>query len=499
MTDTGGAGTPRGWRRAMAVVLAAFVVSRIAAVAAGVRFDTTWLERSWQIADPQLLAADPFATSWSLHTQPPLYNLGLGVVLRWSPIAPETTFHLTHLALGVALCVAMVDLARTLGARPVTATVAALVVTVSPAAIVYESWLFYTYPVAVLLTVTVALFGRWVTTGRAVWFVAMAAVATATVLTRSLYHPIWLAALLVLAWSARHPPSARRWAGAAALCAMVLVGAVVVRNIVVAGEPSTSSWFWMNASRMSVGQLSPEHRQRLIDTGELTPVAGVGSFQHYADYEPGMPPCEPEHADDPVLAEPTKSSGHVNFAYECFLPVYDAARHDTLVALRADPASAVRAQLAAWHLSAVPAQDYVLVRDNRDALGPFERVHRTAVGLVVPAPALVPLHDDVFGTYAGDVPISLTAVATTIAAVWAGAQGLRDWRRHGATAPRATAAAVAMVVVWTLVIGNTFEIGENMRFRWLVEPMAVASAAVVAQRAIDARRSRADAAEVSQG
>ena len=473
------------WRRATAIVLIALAASRLLARWAGVRTDTSWLDRSWQLADTTLLAHDPWGTAWSLHTQPPLYNLGVGSVLRWSPLSTELSFTLLHLALGVVLALSVLDLARSLGARPVPATVATVLAVCSPAALLYESWAFYTYPVAVAVTAAGALVARWVRSGRFVAFAGVCALATAATLTRSLLHPLWLVAVLALVVLAR-PPRDRRAlaAGTLAVC-LVAVGAVVVRNQVLTGEPGTSSWFWMNTARVTVAQLPADTRDAMVADGRLSPVAGVGAFRDYEQYEPVVAPCQPEHPDDPVLSRPRKANGQVNLAYECYLPLFDASRDDTLAALREDPGTAVRSFLAATHISLMPSGDYFYLNDNRDRLGLYDRAYRSLVLVTVPAPAVVPLEEGTSQVYQGTVPISLTALAGLVAVVVLGVQSLVGWRRHGPTAARAAAVYVLLTTAVVVLAGNAFELGENNRFRWIVEPAMFAVLAVVVQLGLD--------------
>jgi hypothetical protein len=40
-----------------------------------------------------------------------------------------------------------------------------------------------------------------------------------------------------------------------------------------------------------------------------------------------------------------------------------------------------------------------------------------------------------------------------------------------------------LLVGWVAMVGNTFEVGENYRFRYLVDPIWVALAAALARRA----------------
>jgi hypothetical protein len=69
------------WRWPL-LLTAAFVISRIAYYRAGVRFDLSPLFGYWQYVDLDLLRHDLVRSVYYLHSQPPLFNLYLGLVVK---------------------------------------------------------------------------------------------------------------------------------------------------------------------------------------------------------------------------------------------------------------------------------------------------------------------------------------------------------------------------------------------------------------------------------
>jgi hypothetical protein len=80
----------RSHRAALAVIVAVFVASRIAAYAAGIRFDADPLTWYWQYIDTVLLKERLLESLYYLHSQPPLFNLLLGVTLKAFPTSYAT-------------------------------------------------------------------------------------------------------------------------------------------------------------------------------------------------------------------------------------------------------------------------------------------------------------------------------------------------------------------------------------------------------------------------
>lgn len=471
-------------------VVSAFLTSRVLAALAGVRFDDQWLPMAWQFIDTDLLENDLVTSVWLSHTQPPLFNLGLGLVLKFSPLPTAVSFQMIFLALGLVLALTVLALARALGCRRTTSIIVAIVTTCSPATLLYENWLFYTYPTTVLVTFLALTIERWVRTGKPLWFIGICVIAGTVALTQALFHPVWFVAVVVLAWLARRPSQSRTAAIAVAALVLALLLVVVVKNQVVAGVPGTSSWSGMNLFRVTVEQLPADERDALVADGELSELSTVPSFSNYADYEPFTAPCEPS-SGAPILAESVKSTRYVNFNYQCFGPIFRQAQDDALVAIREDPGAAARAQVASWQLSFMPTGDYQSLTPNRPALQSYDDLYRSIVLLTVPLPPFVELPSDIGGLYADDVPFSVTIVIALVVLVVATFRALGRWRRAGSDSVTATTVYIGLTTAFVFVAGNAFEIGENNRFRSAVEPLMFVVLAAAIDRWLVRRKATA--------
>src|SRR5689334_4249032 len=137
--------SPRISSRTLLLMTAAFIASRVGFHRAGVRFDTSRLETMWQFLDANLLRTDLARSLLHLHAQPPLYNLFLGVVLKLFPGDGAAAFHAAHLVIGWAASLALVSLLIRLGVGTWLAVAATTLLMVSPAFVLYESWLSYSF------------------------------------------------------------------------------------------------------------------------------------------------------------------------------------------------------------------------------------------------------------------------------------------------------------------------------------------------------------------
>jgi hypothetical protein len=117
----------------------------------GVRFDCVPLYCFWQFIDPELLKNNLLQSVYYLHSQPPLFNLFLGIVLKLFPANYPTVFYLIYMAIGVLFCVTLFILMTEMGMRPSLSAGLTCLFTASPLVVDYENWLFYEYPTAALL------------------------------------------------------------------------------------------------------------------------------------------------------------------------------------------------------------------------------------------------------------------------------------------------------------------------------------------------------------
>ena len=136
----------------VAVLVVAYGISRVMAAVSGVRFDDsvirgTPLTDMWQLLDVRLLR-DHLATSvWHLNMQPPLFNLYAGFLVKLPNDVRRPVEAVCALALGLVIVLCTYLLMVELRVPRVAAMVVTLVcVVASPAYLLYENWLNYSYP-----------------------------------------------------------------------------------------------------------------------------------------------------------------------------------------------------------------------------------------------------------------------------------------------------------------------------------------------------------------
>jgi hypothetical protein len=436
-----------------------FLVSRIFYWALGVRFSTDQLSIAIQYLDPELLRSHLLESIWHLHIQPPLFNLGLGLVLKALPSHPAPAFHAVYLALGLTEILCLFALVKGLGGSVRLAWVIAALVSVSPASILYENRLFYDYVALVLLTIAALLAVRLERSPSFGRGVALFAVLGVLVLTRAVYQPMFLLIAVAVVAGLRVLPVRQTLAAAAP--ALVVVGALMIHDVVSFGMYSTSSFMGDNLARVAVNPAPLELRRRLVAAGELDSIVLVPNFDHVDTYLPYVGSVAPTGVA--ALDEKKKSTGGTNHNNAVFLRVEHRLFRASLSFAVHHPRWYARGvQLATERYLWPPTYPEAIVGDNKNRVARLEAVFEA-------------------GFYGSTPHANRVGFVTVLLLLVAVGFGLRVLAVR-AEPHRFAIVFVLFLITYTTAIGVLADLGENYRTRLLVDPLVLALAGVAVAR-----------------
>ena len=475
----------------LSALTAVFVLSRVAFSLAGIRFDGSVLDGTkstdmYQLVDVHLLRDQLVTSVWHLESQPPLFNLFSGLVLKLPhalQIPAETS---SFLCLGLILVLATYLLLEELWVPrwiAVAATVALVVV--APSFVLFENWLSYVLPTATLLTVSVLLLLRYLRTRQWGYGFAFFAGVSAVVLLNSTYQIEWLVVVVGLAVvAARH-----RWRHVLMVAAIpvLLVGAWYVKDAVMFGAASTSSWLGMNLARDVLYKAPPTKITVLEKNGTLTPLAGLPPFQNPDTYVPRF--VKPGHTGTPALDQLYKADGSANFNNPLYASLSSQYLHDDLAFIAAHPgeyATDVNISVRNWFTASdqnfTPVANWHLIKGYTQIYDPSVEWQPR----IAPAVALVAFfahQPPALGTlsYQAVLLYALTLIGLPIIV----------WRRRRDDAGLAgTLAFLWLTVGYAFVVTSLIEVGENERFRFELGTLPLVGGMVVLAtigRALSAR------------
>ncbi len=469
---------------AVAAVLAAFVTM----VHAGVRLHEDDLGNSWQLIERGELAKDPFGSVWYLHIQPPLHNLVVGSVLRWSPFPAMGSIVFLYVVALVGIAVLLVDLLGRWRVRPLIAGPIVALALVNPNLLSTVGVASYEVPVAFLLVASVWWFQRQLQRPGLAPLLGLSVTLTALAMTRSLFHPAFVVAVVVLAAAARAVPW--RHVVVAVALPILVIGGWMVKNQILFGTPTMSSWLGWNLQRGVTAPMARDQVKAAVRAGDVTSLALEYPWGTIDQYDRWLDGCVPTHDHPAVTVKVRPNHGGFvvsNFNNECYLPLYAESQRNAIAMIKREPGRYLQTRGTALQFSfsmaavGVGSSDFatpgrkVPDRTWMDALGDslLGPVHAASNMDDWNQPLL--LGGDL--RYRTSITLALLAfgvfVRSVVAAVRLGRSGWRDRAENWSTDE----------LVWLLVgvgaglvilVGDLIEFGENGRFRSMLDPLLVA-------------------------
>ncbi len=444
-----------------------FVASRLCFYASGVRFDTSSLQYGWQLLDLPLLQHDLVASLWYQHGQPPLFNLFVALMAKLG-LATPSGFALVFAGLGLFLCLGIHSILRNLGVPRPTPSAAALVFCVNPSVILYENWLFYTYPIAVLLLLSTLFLHRVCKQGQRTDMAILLCLLSTCVLTRSLFHLVWL--VLICALGTFLLSRNRRFWFLCGTCAVAVCASVYAKNALLFGVPSSSSWLGLSLARMTLQRVPPDELEELIARGTLSAQARIRPFSSLLEH--------PGHALAPpgshiVLSARQTGSGSPNFNHWAYLNISRQYRQDSVALIRARPEIYLRSVGAAWEVFCTPPSGYTFLQPNRAHIKRYESLFSRFV-LGARSGQAEPDGNVLTSEHIRSRFCYIWALLVALSLPWAvyrGFVGLRSKEGQSDRAHGIVLLFLAANALFIALIGNAFELGENQRFRMLAEPL----------------------------
>ncbi len=492
----------RTLRRPLVALTAAFVISRAVFYWVGVRFDPSEIQGGpdsdpWQLLDRHLLRTQLLSSIWHLQSQPPLFNLFCGFLLKLPAPWEQPVAKFVFLGLGLVIVLstyqALVDLRVP---RWLSSTVAILVI-LDPSNILYENWLSYAYPTAAALSFSVLCCVRYLRTTKLAWGTGFLLSLAAAILLNSSYQWLWLLVIVVLLLVAFRG----RWRRtlAVAVLPVVLVGTWYVKDYVQFGTFTTSSWLGMNLADIALLDAPHGVVDRLVKQGTLTPLAQLFPFAPLPDYIPKW--AKLPHTGVPALDEVTKRDGQPNYNNLAFVKISQEYLHDDLVFIRTEPGDYLAMVSRSATLFLVPGDEYPFVSRTETKISHWTRLYDGVVlwqlsnnedaGIRAifydqpPEPSQVP--------YAVVLEWLLALLGAPIVAVLL-------WKSDRPTAT--TLLFLWITVGYAYVTTSFLEFGDNERFRFEVgtpPTIAAVAASVALTRYFRSRRERETVSDSSSG
>jgi hypothetical protein len=448
------------------IILLISIAFRLVFVLKGGSFIATPLSFAYQYLDPLLLKNDLIRSLLYLHSQPPFFNLFLGIVLKVSPL-PAVSYDLLFKTMGILMPLLFYGILMSLGIKRLFALLITIAFMLNPTLILYENLLYYSYAEAFFVLLAIFFLIRW---GRGMKFSNLFLFWMSLLclgMVRSLFHPVFfLITAVILTFQIRRTFKKQRVTRTFALSSLFIlipVFALCLKNVFFFGISGTSSWdgmsLWTKANGFSPEELEEFHSKGMISS--LAVKADLKAFQpisfYFDDAELKGMPCH-----HPADCATTRSTGYPNFNHIGYVALSKQLWKDALRLIAYDPSlfafyTGGSYCLTLWHSS---DSVHALFKDNMEIVKGLERFYRFLYFgfLGVEDRNSVRLRDRAMVITALFLIVYLSTV-------------IHLFRKDDCIPPAVITVCLFCLIIhaYTLLVSSIIEFGENNRFRFPVD------------------------------
>lgn len=472
--------------RVPAILAAGFLVSRVIFYLIGVRFDASPLFTFWQFLDVPLLQHRLLESVWYLHSQPPLFNVFLGLVLKLSSLHAPAIFHGVYVILGLIQTQLLFVLLKRFGMSEKFAFGVALFSAITPVSIVFENWLFYDYPLATLfLAMTFCLhqfFEKKLARYAAGFFTAMLLV----VLMRSLFHAVWVVAVtsMIFYFAKDH----RKLVFRAAAIPLLLIALFYAKNVIQFGSLTGSTWFGQHLARVTTAEVDENIRKDLVAQGKLTPTALIPAFSELDRYN--AIPFTHRVTGIPALDQPSKISGAENFNNAAYIQISEMYKHDALFIATHYPKVLATSIFKSSFFYLRSPEEFYMLRSRVEKLGIYDPMFRAAIyGELAEYPDHTTKGQPGYQNQMLMATPWIMLFVIPMVLLFAIRVVRRGFREKKFDALQVSMMFIAVNLLFVSVIANIFEMGENNRIRYMMDPLFLLLGSVMMRELYAAMRS----------
>jgi len=311
----------------------------------GVRFDTGSLLNYWQIIDPALLRDAPWQSLFYSRAQLPGFNLYIATIMHIFPRHSAVAYHATYLLLGLMLAICLFSLLDRLHVSRPFAFLITVVCVISPVTVLYENWLFYPYPVAVLFCISAFFLHRYASCGHRidgiVFFTSLACIT----LLRVIYHLVWFWAILALMIYVLP-----RYRSRTVLCAAVpgtVLCLIYLKSLLLFGllTPGSDVFGPINLAHVTSDWVLVDDLATMTSKGTISPILLPVLFYRWEDKALVDAVDIPPRTGVPILDNRFKSTGIISMDSLWMGAIGRQLHRDSLCVLRSHPNAALRTVL----------------------------------------------------------------------------------------------------------------------------------------------------------
>jgi hypothetical protein len=332
-----------------------------------------------------------------------------------------------------------------------------LIYVLSPATMLFENELFYTTFVSMLLLTAVYFIVRF--NQRGTWSNSLGVFGALMLvcLTRSMYHLLWMLVIVMLLLFIWRKQQEFKKILIVALLSVSAVGGWYLKNMVIFDTFAASSWMGINFSRIVFHNATKE------DAGNIASVAPFMPISYYKNFISGDYKKKYAGINDRILLMETKNGRFLNMNNAGYLEVSKKYLDACKIEIAQHPATYIKNAITSFIIFFTPASSYFKVAENADRIKYYDAAYS-----LNPSYFFKDDYHKKQSLVIAALPKFLWYLLTFFLLV---KTGVRNWANPGVNI------FICLTILFSLTAGSLFDYGENMRFRYEVEPLFLIIAA----------------------
>ncbi len=416
-----------------------FFLSRIALAYQGIAYDSSSIGWFWQYLDIELLRNNLAESLFYLHSQPPLFNLFLGLTLKLFPVSYEIVFQCIYLGMSFVIYALLFVILKAYGLKQLLAFCLATIFIISPEAILYENWLFYTWPIVFFLVASVFFLQKYQITRNPQYALIFFLIITIIAFTRSTFHLIYIFIPIAIVFLI--VKKNRKIIAMYSLAPILLILLLYGKNFILFDSFGASSWIGMNIWKIAA------RSNANVATSKLSSASTIGAFAYMDAYPAKYHALPGKYEKIKALNNKYKENSHINMNHYGYIKISNDLKKDSIRIVKNNFPNYLLQVVTALKIYSKPSWKYPFLANN------FKKIKKYAYSISF----LRPNHTQIL------IPIALFIISLYILI------NIATVHRHKKI--DYVSFFLFYNIMYVTIIGNAFEIGENNRFRVMIDPL----------------------------
>lgn len=439
------------FRRNAGILLVAFIVSRLIIHFLGLRFQYDAIYDYWQYLDIRTLKHNLLAGVWYDHTQPPVFNLFLGFILKIAPDAAPWIFAAIFKLVSLLNAFLLLRLLQRITAHRWLPLILSLLYLLSPGTMVFENELFYTSLITLLFLISISClldFAKKISWPSAIGFFLPL---TVICLTRSMYHAGFLLLIAIIILYRHRKQNGMNRLVVTAVLSLLITGGWYMKNYFIFGQFSASSWLGMNMARNIF------HDNEVKDSSRIESIPPFSPISDYKRFITGN--LEEQYAglNDIDLLQEMKNDSFRNEKHINFLEVSALYQKAGFRHIKEQPLPFLKNIIQSAVTFFAPATRYTLMEEQAQKIKYYDAVYSFNLSQFAK------------GKQQRRIALTLSALPQLLLFVFTFWILVRDWWKRRRIDVHTL--YIGLVLLYAFGISSVVEHYENMRFRFELTPL----------------------------